>query len=149
MATNRGMNTTAPMFSAARTQLTKLRRFAHSPKGYLLVALTALAAVAAPTVGVPAAFLTLAWSTLGAAGVELMLHRTGDGGGRFPSSALLTGLIVGLVLGTTEPWYAALIAGVLAIDAKHLLRLGRLHIFNPAALGLVAVSFLFGSGQSW
>jgi len=149
MATNRGVNPAETMYIAARTHLTKLRRFARSPKGYLLIALTALAAVAAPTAGIPAALATLAWSVLGAAGMELLLARFGEGSWRFPSSALLTGLIVGLVLGTTEPWYASLIAGVLAIDAKHLLRLGRTHLFNPAALGLVAVTFLFGSGQSW
>jgi Na+-translocating ferredoxin:NAD+ oxidoreductase RnfD subunit len=149
MASIGGVTSAETVFTAARIHLKKLRRFARSPKGYLLVALTALAAVAAPAVGVPAALLTLAWSVLGATGMELLLNRIGGGGWRFPSSALLTGLIVGLVLGTTEPWYAALVAGMLAIDAKHLLRLGRTHIFNPAALGLVAVSFLFGSGQSW
>jgi Na+-translocating ferredoxin:NAD+ oxidoreductase RnfD subunit len=149
MATNRGVNRAESIVTLVQARVKRLRRFGRSPKGYLLVALGALAAVAAPSVGVHAALATLAWSVLGAAGMELLLNRLGEGGWRLPSSALLTGLIVGMVLGTTEPWYAALIAGVLAIDAKHLLRLGRSHVFNPAALGLVAVSFLFGSGQSW
>lgn len=150
MAAARGVNSAiTTIVTTSRTRLGKLRRFARSPKGYLLIALVALAAAAAPSVGIAAALTTLSWAVLGAAGMELLLTRAGDGGWRFPSSALLTGLIVGLVLGTTEPWYTALIAGVLAIDAKHLLRLGRTHVFNPAALGLLAVSFLFGSGQSW
>src|SRR4051812_6575833 len=149
MTTVGGVNPAETVFTAAWTQLKKLRRFAHSPKGFLLIALTALAAVAAPTVGIHAALTTLAWGVLGATGMELALNRISEGRWRFPSSALLTGLIVGLVLGTTEPWYAAFTAGMLAIDAKHLLRLGRTHVFNPAALGLVAVTFLFGSGQSW
>jgi Na+-translocating ferredoxin:NAD+ oxidoreductase RnfD subunit len=149
MATARRVNAAEALFARASARLARLRRFARSPKGYLLTALAALTAIAAPSVGLHAALATLAWSALGAVGMDLALGRAGDGGWRFPSSALHTGMIVGLVLGTTEPWYAALTAGALAIDAKHLLRLGRTHIFNPAALGLVAVTALFGSGQSW
>lgn len=127
----------------------RLRRFLRSPKGYLLVALLVLAALAAPATGFAAAVSTLGWAVLGAAGMELIIVRLTAGRWRVPSSALLCGLIVGMVLGPYEPWYAALGGGLLATDAKHLLRLGRGHIFNPAAFGLVAVYVLFGAGHSW
>ncbi len=129
-------------------QVKKARRFLRSPKGYLLVALVALAIPGAVDAG-GGALSVLLWAVLGAAGMELVLVRLRGNGWRIPSSALLTGLITGMVLGPAEPWYAALGAGVLATDAKHLLRAGRTHIFNPAAAGLVAVYLLFGTGHSW
>lgn len=127
----------------------KARRFLRSPKGYLLVALVALAALAEPFAGMAGALTVLAAAVVGSVAMELALVQIGAGTWRIPSSALLTGLIVGMVLGPFEPWYVALVAGVLAIDAKHLLRLGRSHVFNPAAFGLIAASWLFASGQSW
>jgi Na+-translocating ferredoxin:NAD+ oxidoreductase RnfD subunit len=130
--------------------LRRPRRFLRSPKGYLMVALVALAALALPSAGgLGAAGIVLGWAVAGAAGMELVLVRLGDGRWRIPSSALLSGLITGMVLGPFEPWYTALIAGVIATNAKHLLRLGRGHLFNPAAFGLLAVFLLFGTGQSW
>lgn len=131
------------------TQLPKLRRFLRSPKGYLLIALAALVAVAAPFAGFAGAVTVLTWAVIGAVGMELVLVRLDTGSWRWPSSALLTGLIVGGILGPHEPWYVAFVASVLAIDAKHVLRAGRSHIFNPAAVGLLAAYVLFGSGQSW
>lgn len=128
---------------------TRLRRYLRSPKGYLLVALAGLCLVAAPFSGIGSSFSMLFWAALGSAGMEALLIRMSAGSWRFPSSALLTGLILGMILGPFEPWYVALGAGVIAADAKYLLRSGRGHIFNPAALGLVSVYLLFGSGQSW
>jgi Na+-translocating ferredoxin:NAD+ oxidoreductase RnfD subunit len=129
--------------------LRRLRRFLRSPKGFLLVALLALSVVAAPRAGITDAAQILVAATLGATAMELICVRLESGAWRFPSSALLSGLIVGLVLSAQEPWYVAAAAGILATDAKHLLRLGRSHLFNPAAVGLLAVFFLFHSGQSW
>lgn len=136
------------MTAGAGARLPKLRRFLRSPKGYLLLAFAVLAPLGVAGAGAGAAVVLL-WATLGAVAMELTLVRLGGGGWRAPTSALLSGLIVGMVLGPHEPWYAALIGGVLASDAKHLLRLGRAHIFNPAAAGLLAVYALFHTGQSW
>jgi Na+-translocating ferredoxin:NAD+ oxidoreductase RnfD subunit len=129
--------------------LRRLRRFFRSPKGFLLVALLLLAVIAAPQEGIRNAALTLAAAVAGAAAMELALVRLGQGVWRFPSSALLSGLIVALVLSAQEPPPIAFAAGLIATDAKHLLRLGRSHVFNPAAVGLLLVYVLFGSGQSW
>jgi len=135
--------------SVVLRQMRRLRRFLRSPKGYLLVALCGLSAVAAPHEGVRAVTVTLCAAVAGAVGMDLILMRLNDGPRFFPSSALLTGLIVGMVLSAQENPAIAFCASVLAIDAKHLLRLGRTHIFNPAAVGLLGVYALFGSGQSW
>ena len=149
MVTATRVNTPPSQVSSVELAARRLRRFFRSPKGYLLVALIVLAAVAAPHEGVQSALVTLAAAVLGAAGMELILVRLWQDAWRFPSSALLTGLIAGLVLSAQGPAWTAFVAGMLATDAKHLLRLGRTHIFNPAAVGLLAVYVLFGSGQSW
>jgi len=127
----------------------KLRRFLRSPKGYLLLALVVLAAVAAAGAGSSRALVIVGAAVAGAAGMELVLIRIGQAEWRLSSSALLTGLIAGLILSPQEPWYVAVAAGLLATDAKHLVRIGRSHIFNPAAVGLLAVYVLFSTGQSW
>ena len=129
--------------------LRKLRRFLRSPKGYLLVALTLLGLVAAPSVHVHDALVTVAAAVAGATLMEVVLVRFGQDEWRFPISAVLTGLIVGLIMSPQEPWLISAAAGVIATDARHLLRFGRSHIFNPAAVGLLAVFVLFATGQSW
>ena len=151
MVTDSGMRFIAGMRTDSVGEWARrLRRFLRSPKGYLMVALVVLAALAIPgTGGLGAAGVVLGWAVAGAAGTELVLVRLGEGRWRIPSSALLSGLITGMVLGPFEPWYTALIAGAVATEAKHLLRTGRGHVFNPAAFGLLAVFLLFGTGQSW
>jgi Na+-translocating ferredoxin:NAD+ oxidoreductase RnfD subunit len=130
-------------------QLRRLRRFLRSPKGYLLLVLAGLTILAAPSTGITSAATVLAAAILSTTLVELLWVRWTEGLWRIPSSALLSGLIIGLVLSAQEPWYVAASAGAIAIAAKHVLRLRSAHIFNPAAVGLLAVFFLFGSGQSW
>ncbi|HTE84781.1 MAG TPA: RnfABCDGE type electron transport complex subunit D [Dehalococcoidia bacterium] len=130
-------------------RLRRLRRFLRSPKGYLILVLIGLAVLAAPSTVMASAATCLAAAILGAGAVELACVRLEERLWRIPSSALLSGLIVGLVLSAQEPWYVAASAGVFAIASKHLLRRHRSHIFNPAAVGLLAVFFLFSNGQSW
>ena len=67
----------------------------------------------------------------------------------FPSGALLSALFLGLLLDPYTPWYVAAATAALAINAKYLFHTRWSNIFNPAAIALVANSFLFGSGQSW
>jgi Na+-translocating ferredoxin:NAD+ oxidoreductase RnfD subunit len=67
----------------------------------------------------------------------------------FPSGALLSGLIVALILSPTEPIYVPLITAAIAVNSKYLFRARGRHIFNPAAIALVAAYFLFGSAQNW
>ena len=66
-----------------------------------------------------------------------------------PTGALLSGIIVAGILGPQEP--AVVVAWVcgFAIVSKHVIRSNREHIFNPAALALLASSVFFGSGHSW
>lgn len=68
----------------------------------------------------------------------------------FSTSALITGLIVAMVLAPGTPWIVILFASLLAITAKHLIRVNARPLFNPANLGLFAAQAIFpASIHSW
>ncbi len=67
----------------------------------------------------------------------------------FSDSGIITGLIVALVLSSSTPWYITAAATLIALVSKHLFKIQRRPVFNPAALGLLVAIFLFSSGQSW
>ena len=126
-----------------------LKRFVRSPKGYLLIVLGVLTAVASLGEGVARVEPNLVGAVLAAAAADLVVGRKLRGVWTFPSGAILTGLIVALVLSPEEPLHAAVGTAVLAIASKYLFRTRWSNIFNPAAFGLVLAVFLFGSGESW
>lgn len=59
-----------------------------------------------------------------------------------PVSAIITGLIIGTV-SINSPLFGVLIATVLAIGSKFIIRWKGLHIFNPAVFGVVVSQVLF------
>jgi Na+-translocating ferredoxin:NAD+ oxidoreductase RnfD subunit len=88
-------------------------------------------------------------ATLTAMVIDLPILRWREKKWVFPSGALLTGLIIGMVLSQVEPWYVASITAAVAILSKYVLRVGDVNVFNPAALALVATFFVFDTEQSW
>lgn len=132
-----------------RSPVLALKRFFRSPKGYLLLVLPFLTALASLGEGASRALPNLVAAVLAAALVDLTIIRKTRGVFLFPSGAILTGLIVALVLSPDEPWYAAVGTATLAIASKYVFRTRWSNIFNPAAFGLVLAVFLFGSGESW
>ncbi len=66
------------------------------------------------------------------------------------SSAVITGLIIGLVISSSgqAAWITPL-AVLVAIGSKYLLRLKGRHIFNPAGLGILFMILLFNSSTDW
>ena len=67
----------------------------------------------------------------------------------FPQSALISGLIIGGLLVQNLQWHIYLLAGIIAILSKHLIRIRGRHIFNPANIGILLVSVFFGASHSW
>ena len=129
--------------------LLSLKRFFRTPKGYLLSILALLTVIAA----VPAGLRHVAPGVVGAVVtamlVDIAIVRLMRGVWFFPSGALLSGLIVALILSPAAPWYVPAITASLAVGSKYLLRTKQGHVFNPAALALVAAYFLFATGQDW
>lgn len=132
-----------------KTLVQPLLQFFRTPKGILLVVLALLTIVALPEAGGSHVALGVLGAMAVAAAVDVLIVRTMRGVWFFPSGALLSGLIVALVLSPEEPWYVPLLTAALAINVKYLLRLRGKHIFNPAALALVAACVVLASGQSW
>src|SRR6266508_2996982 len=63
-----------------------------------------------------------------------------------PRSALISGLSLCLLLRTNDPWLAML-AAVVAVASKFLLRVRGKHVFNPTNFALVAMMLV--TGQVW
>ena len=63
-------------------------------------------------------------------------------------SSIISGLIIGFVLSSDQPWWIFLLASLLAIGSKHLIRTSKNHLFNPAAFGIFLVT-LFGVYAQW
>jgi Na+-translocating ferredoxin:NAD+ oxidoreductase RnfD subunit len=126
-----------------------LVRFFKTPKGLLLALLTATTLVALANQpfddAAPAVLIATAVAGLLDMAIVWVLRSEWE----FPSGALLTGLIIGVILRPQEPTSVVVAVSVIAIVSKHVLRTRWSNIFNPAALALVASSFLFSTGQSW
>jgi len=93
--------------------------------------------------------LTSDAAVIGAVPADAILGRLMNGRWQWPTSALLSGLIVALALGPETSRAVALYVGALASGSKYVLRTSRGHVFNPAALALVWAPIAFGSGESW
>jgi len=64
-------------------------------------------------------------------------------------SSIISGLIIGCVLSSDNPWWIFLLASFLAVSSKHLIRFRRKHLFNPAAFGIFLSIILFGAFTQW
>lgn len=67
---------------------------------------------------------------------------------KFPFSGIITGLIIGCVAPITVPFLPILVACIVAIVSKFFLKTKSGNIFNPAAIGLLALGLL-SIGSSW
>ena len=66
----------------------------------------------------------------------------------FPRSAIITGFIIANVLAANQLWVVAAFAFV-AILLKHVIRLNKKHIFNPANLALASLVFILPASHGW
>jgi Na+-translocating ferredoxin:NAD+ oxidoreductase RnfD subunit len=125
------------------------RRFLRTPKGALALVFVVLLALAGSAVGWSLVLPHVLAAVAGACLTELLIARFDGRHLTWPSSAVLSGLIVALVLGPETAWVVTTCLGVLATISKHLIATKRWHVFNPAALALMLSIPLFGTAQSW
>jgi len=64
-------------------------------------------------------------------------------------SSVVSGLIIGYVLSSSQAWWIVALASILAIASKHLIRFKARHIFNPAGFGILVAVFLLGASTEW
>jgi len=64
-------------------------------------------------------------------------------------SSIISGLIIGYVLSSDNPWWMFILASFLAICSKHLIHFNKKHLFNPAAFGILLAVIFFGAFTQW
>lgn len=127
----------------------ELQRFFSTPKGLLIIILSILSAMSAAAAGF-SVILPGLFAAIAAAGmIDALALRKKHGAWEFPDGAVLTGFLVAMVLSPYQSWYASASAAVTGIAGKYFFRTRSANVFNPAALGLVAMFYVFGTGQSW
>ena len=132
-----------------RPQQHRLTRYLRSPKGTLTLVFLPLLYVAGTSVGWPLVIPHVLAALAGACLLDVLINLITRRELIWPSSALISGVIVAFVLGPIEPHAVTFAVAALATVSKHLLKTRQSHIFNPAALALVLSVPLFGTGQSW
>lgn len=66
----------------------------------------------------------------------------------FPTSAMISGLIVSGIIDYRQSWLILIIFSILPIISKHLIKFNKRHIFNPAVFALF-VATLFKISLTW
>lgn len=94
-------------------------------------------------------FQIISLAVLTAVSTDLVLIRLRKIEPFLPRTAIVSGLIIGLLSGPTLPWYNTVVAAVMAMAGKNFLRYNNRHIFNPAASGLFIAGLLFKNSISW
>jgi Na+-translocating ferredoxin:NAD+ oxidoreductase RnfD subunit len=123
-------------------------RFLRTPKGLLSLVFLPLLLLGGLAEGRGVVLHVLS-AVAGACLIDLIATRLDRRIWHWPSSAILSGLIVAFVLEPQQPWLVALAVGALANASRQIIVTRRGHIFNPAALALLVSIPLFGAGQSW
>jgi Na+-translocating ferredoxin:NAD+ oxidoreductase RnfD subunit len=126
-----------------------MRLSLRTPKASLLAIFLALLGLGGAALGWTVVLPHMLAAVLGACLTDLAVAHFEQRWLGVPSSALLSGMIIGFVLGPTTAWPVTAMVGVLASLSKYLVGTDRWHVFNPAGLALLVSVPLFGTGQSW
>ena len=127
----------------------KANKFFKTPKGLLILILLGLIAISAPGQGLRMVVIGLGTASAAAGLTDLVILRLRKKVWEFPSGAVLSALIVGMVLRAQEPWYVVTLTSVAAVLSKYIFRSHTANVFNPAALAMVGSYYVFHAGQSW
>ncbi|QSO52408.1 RnfABCDGE type electron transport complex subunit D [Alicyclobacillus curvatus] len=126
-----------------------LRKFLRTPKGTVLILLVGLMLIAALHASDRAGITNIVAAMATASAIDVVLGMLRKNKRIFPDGGMITGLIIGLVLSGTVSWPVAALTSAIAVGSKHLFKIGRKPIFNPAAFALLFTLLVFHTGQSW
>ncbi len=125
------------------------QKFAKTPKGTVLICLLVLMLFglihAADRGGIVNIIATMAT----ASAIDLVVGIIRKNKRLLPDGGMITGLIIGLILSDSIHWEVAALTAAIAVASKHLFKIGRKPIFNPAAFALLFTLLVFHTGQSW
>jgi len=150
LTTSKGVTTAEGIETRSNRNQTKQKGIKlKKPKSILIVILLIIMGITAFGSGGKEGILNTGVAVLAAVVVDLILAVILKHKIKFPDGAILTGLIIGLVLSSSIPFYQTAITAIVAILSKHFLKIKKKPIFNPAAFGLYFAILIFSSGQSW
>lgn len=93
--------------------------------------------------------LTTLIAVISAIGVESVILLFKDKKLTVTDSSIISGLIIGFVLSSDNPWWIFPLASLLAICSKHLICFNKKHLLNPAAFGIFLTIVLFSASTQW
>ena len=125
------------------------RFFFKTPKGLLTLVLGVMIGIAARHEGVTLVAPRVFGAVLIAGVFDAIVLRLRHPRWEFPSGAVLTAMIAGMVLSVQTPWYVIPATALAGVAAKYWVRTRGANVFNPAALGIVAVFPFFHPAQNW
>ena len=126
-----------------------LRKFLRTPKGTVMLLLLGLMVVGAIHASDRAGVANIVIAMVTASAIDVVVGLMRKNKRIFPDGGMITGLIIGLVLSGTVHWPVVVLTSAIAVASKHILKIGRKPIFNPAAFALLLTLFVFHTGQSW
>lgn len=93
--------------------------------------------------------LTTFIAVISAVGVDTLILYLRNRRFTVTESSVISGLIIGYVLASDQPRWIFLLASISAIGSKHIIRIEKKHLFNPAAFGIFLAIILFGTQTQW
>lgn len=123
--------------------------FFNRPKGLLLLILCIMIGIASIGSNEVNGLINTVIAVIVATVVDFLLISHDHPPFYFPDGAIVSGMIIGMVLGSTVPYYQVVATVIIAILSKHYLKVKKKPIFNPAAFGLLFSALTFSSAESW
>ena len=124
-------------------------RILRTPKFYMIIFLLILTLLGIIKYGVnktlPQILIAIVIGIL----LDLAINYFKDKRVIFPSSAIITGLLIATGLSTGTELYIPAILTAIAVISKHTIKINNRHIFNPANFGLLFGIVIIGSGVQW
>lgn len=125
------------------------KKWLKTPKGYVTLAMLSFLLIASIGSKDINGILNASVAVLVSIIVDIIFNVIKKRKWSMPDGAIITGLIISLILGTTSPFGIVAVTSVIAILSKHLLVYRKKPIFNPAAFGLLLSVPFFHTEQSW
>ncbi|MFA5260724.1 MAG: RnfABCDGE type electron transport complex subunit D [Candidatus Omnitrophota bacterium] len=121
----------------------------RSIKTQLIIYLACFAVFLSIKDGSPVFLLTTTIAVVSAFGIDSIIRQLRTKIFQIAESAIITGFIIGYVISSDEPWFVFVLASLLAILSKHVIRFKNKHLFNPAAFGIFLSTVLLGASTQW
>ncbi|HLC85772.1 MAG TPA: RnfABCDGE type electron transport complex subunit D [Candidatus Nanoarchaeia archaeon] len=121
----------------------------RTPKFYMILFLFILTIIGAIKYGADETIPQLLAALITGIVLDLLINYLKERRILFPSSAIITGLLIATGISIETKIYIPAVLTAIAIISKHLIKINNKHIFNPANFGLLIGILSFSKGIQW